>query len=59
MPSRPWPLTPQGQLEQNRAEVIDRYVGPLLLGAVAATVLIGMAFAARLRARTEATLPLA
>ena len=55
----PGPLTLQGQLEQNRAEAIDPYVGPLLLGAVAATVLIGMAFAARLRARTEATVLLA
>jgi hypothetical protein len=58
----PGPLTPQGQLEQNRAEAIDPYVGPLLLGAVAATVLIGVALAARLRAQTEAasiTVPLA
>jgi hypothetical protein len=58
----PGPLTLQGQLDQNRAEAIDPYVGPLLIGAVAATVLIGMAVAARLRARTEAasiTVPLA
>ena len=47
----PGPLTPQAQLEQNRAEAIDPYVGPLLLGAVAATVLIGMALTARLNAR--------
>jgi hypothetical protein len=33
----PGPLTLQGQLEQNRAEAIDPYVGPLFLGAVAAT----------------------
>lgn len=32
----PGPLTPQGQLEQNRAEAIDPYVGLLFLGAVAA-----------------------
>jgi hypothetical protein len=33
----PGPLTLQGQLEQNRAEAIDPYVGLLFLGAVAAT----------------------
>jgi hypothetical protein len=51
----PGPLTPQGQLEQNRAEAIDPYVGPLLLGAVAATILIAIVVTARLRARTEAS----
>jgi len=50
----PGPLTPQAQVEQNRAEAIDPYVGLLLLGAVAATVLVGMALTARWRARTEA-----
>jgi hypothetical protein len=50
----PGPLTPQAQLEQNRAEAIDPYVGPLFLGAVAAAVLVGMALTARWRARTKA-----
>jgi hypothetical protein len=50
----PGPLTPESQLEQNRAEAIDPYVGPLLLGAVAASILIGMVLTARVRARTAA-----
>lgn len=47
----PGPLTAQAQVEQNRVEAIDPYVGLLLLGAVAATVLIGMA----LRSHPETT----
>jgi hypothetical protein len=47
----PGPLTPQGQLEQNRAEAIDPYVGLAYLGALAAGILIGTVLTARLRAR--------
>ncbi|MCU7730496.1 hypothetical protein ODJ79_42845 [Actinoplanes sp. KI2] len=47
----PGPLTPQAQLEQNRAEAIDPYVGPLFIGLIAAIVLIGRAVTARRRAR--------
>jgi hypothetical protein len=50
----PGPLTVQGQLEQNRAESIDPYVGLLLLGAVAATILTIQAVTAWLRARNSA-----
>jgi hypothetical protein len=50
----PGPLTPQAQLEQNRAEAIDPYVGPLLLGTLAAGILIGMSLTNRLRTRIEA-----
>lgn len=53
----PGPLTPQAVLEQNRAEAIDPYVGPFLLGAVAAAVLAGLAVTARRRARAERTMP--
>jgi hypothetical protein len=51
----PGPLTLQAQAEQNRAEAIDPYVGLLLIGAVAATVLTGRAVTAWLRARGEAS----
>jgi len=50
----PGPLTPQAQLEQNRIEAIDPYVGVLLLGAIAAGVLVGIALTAKLRTRTGA-----
>jgi hypothetical protein len=50
----PGPLTPQAQLEQNRVEAIDPYVGLLLLGAIAAGVLVGIALTAKLRTRTGA-----
>lgn len=50
----PGPLTPQAQLEQNRAEAIDPYVGLLFIGAVAATVLVGMAMTAWLRTHRKA-----
>jgi hypothetical protein len=55
----PGPLTPQAQVEQNRAEAIDPYVGPLVLGAVAAIILTGLALRGRLRARagTASTRP--
>jgi len=49
----PGPLTAQAQLEQNRAEAIDPYVGLLFVGALAAALLVGMALTARMRARTE------
>jgi hypothetical protein len=49
----PGPLTPQAQLEQNRAEAIDPYVGPLLLGTIAAGIVIGLALTTRLRTRTD------
>lgn len=55
----PGPLTPQDQLEQNRAEAIDPYVGPLLLGALVAIILIGIVLTARLRARTATVSPAA
>ena len=47
----PGPLTPQAQLEQNRAEAIDPYVGVLVLGAIAAIVLVMSVLVARGRAR--------
>jgi hypothetical protein len=50
----PGPLTPEAQLEQNRVEAIDPYVGVLLLGAIAAGVLVGIALTAKLRTRTGA-----
>ena len=53
----PGPLTPQGQLEQNRAEAIDPFVSVLFLGAVAATVLVAMALKARLHARAATSVP--
>jgi hypothetical protein len=49
----PGPLTPQGQLEQNRAEAFDPYVGLAFLGALGAAALIGAAVTARLRERAE------
>jgi hypothetical protein len=52
----PGPLTPQAQLEQNRVEAIDPYVGPLLIGAIAAGILVGTALTARLRTRGEEAL---
>jgi hypothetical protein len=51
----PGPLTPQGQLEQNRAEVIDPYIGPAYLGALAAGILICTVLSARLRTQAEAS----
>jgi hypothetical protein len=49
------PLTPQGQLDQNRAEAIDPYIFLLFLGLIAATVLVGMAISAWWRrTRSEA-----
>ena len=52
---RPRPLTPQGQLDQNRAEAIDPYIFLLFLGLIAATVLVGMAMSAWWRrTRSEA-----
>jgi hypothetical protein len=42
----PGPLTPQGQLDQNRAEAIDPYIFLLLLGLIAATTLVGTALSA-------------
>lgn len=50
----PGPLTPQGQLEQNRAEAVDPYVALAMLSAVAATVLTGLALRGRLRGRAAA-----
>ncbi|MFF5289207.1 hypothetical protein [Paractinoplanes globisporus] len=50
----PGPLTPQAQLEQNRAEAIDPYVGVLFIGLLAAIVLIGAALSEWRRARTAA-----
>jgi len=50
----PGPLTAQGQLEQNRAEAIEPYVGLFLLGAVAATIVTVQAVNARLRLRQAA-----
>jgi hypothetical protein len=51
----PGPLTPQGQLDQNRAEAIDPYIFLLFLGLIAATVLVGMAMSAWWRrTRSEA-----
>lgn len=50
----PGPLTPEDQLEQNRAEAIDPYVGVLLLGALAALLLTVVVLTARMRARTQA-----
>jgi hypothetical protein len=47
----PGPLTPQAQLEQNRAEAVDPYVGVLVLGAIAAIVLVMSVLVARGRAR--------
>jgi hypothetical protein len=49
----PGPLTFQAQVEQNRAEAIDPYVGLLLLGAVAAAILAVRAVTAWLRSRGE------
>jgi hypothetical protein len=43
----PGPLTPQGQLDQNRAEAIDPYGVLLLLGLIAAVIVVGVAVAAR------------
>jgi hypothetical protein len=51
----PGPLTPQGQLEQNRAEAIDPYIGLAYLGALAAVILIGTVLTARLRTQAEAS----
>ena len=51
----PGPLTPEGQLDQNRVEAIDPYTGLLLLGALFAGLLVGSALMARQRARIEAT----
>jgi hypothetical protein len=54
----PGPLTLQGQLEQNRAEAIDPYVGLLFVGAVAATGLTVQAVTAWRRSRGgAATIP--
>ena len=50
----PGPLTPEGQLEQNRAEAIDQYVGVLLIGVLAAGGMVAAVVTARLRARAEA-----
>jgi hypothetical protein len=50
----PGPLTPQAQIEQNRAEAIDPYVGLLFIGLLAAAVLIGLAVADWRRTRTGA-----
>ena len=50
----PGPLTPEGQLDQNRAEAIDPYVGILLLAVLAAGFLIATVVTAKLRARAEA-----
>lgn len=51
----PGPLTPQGQLDQNRAEAIDPYVFLLFIGLIAATILVGMALSAWWRGtRSEA-----
>jgi hypothetical protein len=54
----PGPLTAQEQVAQNRAEAIDPYVGPLLLGAIAAALATGMALGARRRARAAGAAPL-
>ena len=43
----PGPLTPQGQLEQNRAEAIDPYVGLLFLGSFAGVALMIVSVATR------------
>jgi len=43
----PGPLTPQGQLDQNRAEAIDPYGVLLLLGLIAAVIVVGVAVVAR------------
>jgi hypothetical protein len=50
----PGPLTPQGQLEQNRAEAVDPYAALLFLGAVAAAVLVVRAVTAWVRTRGDA-----
>ncbi|NUR70572.1 MAG: hypothetical protein HOU81_07110 [Hamadaea sp.] len=43
----PGPLTPEGQLDQNRAEAIDPYGVLLLLGLIAAMIVVGAVMAAR------------
>jgi hypothetical protein len=53
----PGPLTPQGQLEQNRAEAIDPYVGLLFLGGVAAAVLTVQALTAWRRSLGGSAVP--
>ena len=50
----PGPLTPQDQLDQNRAEAIDPYGALLLLGLMAAVLLVGVAVAAQRRRGTAA-----
>lgn len=53
----PGPLTLQGQLEQNRAEAIDPYVGLLFLGAVAAAGVTVQALTTWRRALGKAAIP--
>jgi hypothetical protein len=49
----PGPLTPEAQLEQNRAEAVDPYTGLLLLGALFGGLLVVSVLAARRRVRIE------